>query len=50
MILSVSWGTKEIPGEAPENEKDAALPEEVEVKMPVREQSSKRIEFELDAK
>ena len=50
MILSVSWGTKEVPGEAPENEKDAALPEEVEVKMPVREQSSKRIEFELDAK
>jgi cell division protein FtsW len=50
MILSVSWGTKEVPGEAPENEKDAALPEEVEVKIPVREQSSKRIEFELDAK
>lgn len=50
MILSVSWGTKEVPGEATETGKEEAVPEEVEVKMPVREQSSKRIEFELDAK
>jgi len=50
MILSVSWGTKEVPGEAIETGKEEALPDEVEVKTPVREQSSKRIEFELDAK
>jgi len=50
MILSVSWGTKEVPGEAIESGKEEALPDEVEVKTPVREQSSKRIEFELDAK
>jgi len=50
MILSVSWGTKEVPGEATETGKEEAVPEEVEVKMPVREQTSKRIEFELDAK
>ena len=49
MILSVSWGTKEMPGGTEENGKtDAASVEADKVAEPVKEKSNKRTEFVLD--
>jgi len=49
MILSVSWGTKEVPGGDVENGiADAASVESDKVAEPVKEESNKRTEFVLD--
>jgi cell division protein FtsW len=49
MILSVSWGTKEMPGGTVENgNADAASVEADKVAEPVKENSNKRTEFVLD--
>jgi cell division protein FtsW len=52
MILSVSWGTKEIPGEAEQSGSEAADGEVEQVAarakpLPVKEKATKRTEFEV---